>query len=77
MKAAILVFTEAGKFDKVVGKLKKIRGVKHAFVVAGRADVAALVEVQDLKGLSNVVLKIIRTPGVTASETLVEVQRGR
>jgi len=76
MKAAILVFTEAGKFDEVVGELKKIAGVKHAFAVAGRADVAMLVEVPDLKGLSNLTLKVFKTPGVTASETLVEVQRG-
>jgi len=72
MKAAILVFTEAGKFDEVVAGLKKIAGVKHAFTVAGRADVAALVEVPDLKGLSNLTLKVFKTPGVTASETLVE-----
>jgi len=72
MKAAILVFTEAGKFDEVVTALKKISGVKHAFAVAGRADVAALVEVPDLKELSNLALKVFRTPGVTASETLVE-----
>ena len=76
MKAAILVFTEAGKFDEVVGELKKIGGVKHAFAVTGRADVAALVEVPDLKGLSNLALKVFKTPGVTASETLVEVQTG-
>jgi DNA-binding Lrp family transcriptional regulator len=76
MKAAILVFTEAGKFDEVVDELKKITGVKHAFAVAGRADVAALVEVPDLKGLSNLALKVFKTPGVTASETLVEVQTG-
>jgi len=76
MKAAILVFTEAGKFSDVVGELKKIAGVKHAFAVAGRADVVALVEVPDLKGLSNLVLKVFRTPGVAASETLVEAQIG-
>jgi len=76
MKAAILVFTEAGKFSDVAGELKKIAGVKHTFAVAGRADVVALVEVPDLKGLSNLVLKVFRTPGVTASETLVEAQIG-
>ena len=76
MKAAILVFTEAGKFDEVVGELKKIAGVKYAFAVAGRADVAMLVEVPDLKGLSNLALKVFKTPGVTASETLVEAQIG-
>lgn len=76
MKAAILVFTEADKFDEVVGELKKIGGVRRAFAVTGRADVAALVEVADLKELSNLALKIFRTPGVTASETLIEVQRG-
>ena len=76
MKAAILILTETGEFDEVVNELKKIAGVKHAFAVAGGADVAALVEAPDLKGLSNIALKVHRTPGVTASETLVEVQRG-
>jgi len=76
MKATILVFTEAGKFEEVVAGLKKIGGVKHAFAVAGRADVAAIVDVPDLKELSNVALKVFKTPGVTASETLVELQRG-
>ena len=60
----------------MVGELKKIAGVKHAFAVAGRADVVALVEAPDLKGLSNLVMKVFRTPGVTASETLVEAQIG-
>jgi len=76
MKAAILVFAEAAKFDEVVDSLKKIGGVKDAFAVAGRADVAVLAEVADLKELSDLALKIFGTPGVTATETLIEVQRG-
>jgi len=72
MKAAILVFAEAGKFEEVAAGLRKISGVKHAFVVPGRADVAAVVEVSDLKELSKLALKVFRTPGVAASETLVE-----
>ncbi len=75
MKAAILVWTEAGKFRDVVAEIKKIKGVKNAFAVAGRADVAVLAETADLKGLSGLALKIFLSPGVTASETLVELPR--
>ncbi|MGQ9596030.1 MAG: Lrp/AsnC ligand binding domain-containing protein [Thermoproteota archaeon] len=76
MKAAVLVSTEPGKFNKVVRKIRKIAGVKKAFAVAGRVDIAVLAEAKDIKELSKIVLKIHNVPSVTASETLIEVQKG-
>jgi len=42
--------------------------------VTGRADVAVLVEATNLNELSEIALKIFGTPGVTGSETLIELQ---
>ena len=51
--------------------IEKIKGVKIAFPVLGRADVVASVEVSTLEQLSVLAFKIGGTPGVTATETLV------
>lgn len=75
MKAAILVFTEAGAYEDVVAHLKKLKGVNEAFPVTGRADIAVVADVGDLNELSNLALSVVGIKGVTASETLVEVQK--
>lgn len=75
MKAAILVFTQAGAFENVLTHLKKLKGVQEAFAVTGRADVAVIADVGDLNELSKLALSVVGINGVTASETLVEVQK--
>lgn len=49
----------------------KVEGVKLAFPVLGRTDVAANIEVADVKALSALMLKLREVDGITATETLV------
>jgi DNA-binding Lrp family transcriptional regulator len=72
MKALILVSGSAGKFDKIRGEIKAIKGVKEAFVVTGRADVAVFVD-GSLKEINRAVTSIFRIKGVVATESLLEV----
>lgn len=74
MKACILIKTDPGKHIAVARNIALLEGVKMAFPVLGRTDVVASVEVTTLKKLSNLTLKIGESPGVTATETLVELE---
>jgi len=69
----ILVCCESGKSKSVAEEVKKVKGVKTAFAALGRWDVAAQVDVPDLKALVEIALKVHNTSGVRASETLVGV----
>ena len=51
-----------------------MKGVKLAFPVMGRTDVAANVEVADLKALTELMLKLREVEGIAASETLVKLE---
>jgi len=67
----ILVCCESGKSKSVAEEVRKVKGVKTAFATLGRWDVAAQVDVPDLKALAEIALKVHNTSGVRASETLV------
>ena len=71
MKACILIKTEPGKNRSIAKNIEKITSVKIAFPVLGRADVVASIETSTLEKLSLVAFSIGKTPGVTATETLV------
>jgi DNA-binding Lrp family transcriptional regulator len=71
MKACILIKTDPGKNRTITKMVEKIKGVKIAFPVLGRADVVASVKVSTLEQLSVLAFKIGDTPGVTTTETLV------
>jgi uncharacterized protein with GYD domain len=73
MKACLLIRTDPGKHNDVAKSIARMEGVKLAFPVLGRTDVAADVEVADSKGLTELVLKLREIDGVAASETLVGV----
>jgi len=73
LRACILVYCKSGKFSDVTNVIKKIKGVKKAFSVFGRWDVAVLVNVVDIKTLGELALKINGLPGVRGAETLIEV----
>lgn len=73
MRACILVYCKSGKFSDVTKVIKKIKGVRKAFSVFGRWDVAVLVNVADIKTLGEIALKINGLPGVRGAETLIEV----
>ena len=71
--ACILVYCEAGKFKEVLDKVKGLEGVKRAFPVHGRCDLVIQAGATDLKKLGELAFKVAATPGVRATETLVEV----
>jgi len=69
--ACILVCCQAGKSKGVAEELKKTKGVKRAFEVHGRWDVAAEIEVADSQALGKIALKLHGLQGVKATETLI------
>jgi uncharacterized protein with GYD domain len=71
MKACLLIRTEPGKHNNMAKAVAGMKGVKLAFLVMGRTDVAANVEVADLKALTELMLKLREVEGIAASETLV------
>lgn len=71
MKACLLIRSDPGKHNEVAEAVAGMEGVKLAFPVLGRTDVAANVEVADLKALTDLMLKLREVEGVAASETLI------
>jgi len=74
MKACLLIRTEPGKHNDVAEAVAGMEGVKLAFPVLGRTDVAANVEVADIETLTEIILKLREVEGLAASEALVEVE---
>ena len=72
--ACMLIRTEKGKFEEVVKRLKQIQGVKAAFPVLGRYEIAADIEASDSKELGKSILKANRLAGIVFTETLPEVE---
>lgn len=71
MKACILIRTKPGKHNDLAEAVAEMMGVKLAFPVLGRTDVAANVEVDDLEALTALVLNLRDVEGVAATETLI------
>ena len=69
--ACTLISCKAGKYNKVISKLKNLDGVKKSFGVHGRWDAVVEIEVMDLKTLGDLALKINELDGIKASETLI------
>ena len=74
MKACILIKTSPGTQGEVFEAVEQLPGVKLAFPVCGRTDIVANVEVPSFQNLVKVNEKAKEQPGVTASETLVEME---
>ena len=75
LKACILVRTKVREHSDVAARIKKMRGVLYSFPVMGRTDVVAAVKVGSLKDLSELALRISRSRGVSATETLIGLER--
>jgi len=71
VKSCILVSCRLLKTKKVVDLAKKQDGVKDAFMVHGRWDIAVQTEDVDLKRLAQIGLNIYQADGVEIVETLV------
>ncbi|MFQ5711297.1 MAG: Lrp/AsnC ligand binding domain-containing protein [Candidatus Geothermarchaeales archaeon] len=74
MKACTLIKVKPGRHEAVKDEALKLEGVKFAFSVLGRTDVAVSVEVAGIKELCELVLKLGGIKDVAASETLVAME---
>ena len=54
-RAFILIETQVGRTKQVAETLRSFRGVESADVVTGQFDVIALVEVQDLREMADLI----------------------
>jgi len=72
LNACILVKTKPASSDDVLSQLRKIRGVRKAYVVYGRFDLVAFVEGPDYPALRELTAKINSVDGVRNTETLAE-----
>jgi GTP cyclohydrolase III len=71
VKACILVCCKLLKTKKIVDLAKKQPGVKNAFPVHGRWDIAVATEELDLKDIARIGMTIYKAEGVEIVETLV------
>ncbi len=74
LSACVLIRTERGRFEEVVGSIRKLRGVNRVFPVLGRYDVVVDLEASDLKEMGSIVLRMGKLSGVVFTETLVEIK---
>lgn len=75
LSACVLIRTERGRFEEVVGSIRKMKGVKRVFPVLGRYDVVVDLEVGNFKEMGSTVLRIGRVSGAVFTETLIEIQQ--
>jgi len=70
--AYVLIQTALGKALNVVEEVSKIEGVKNASAVTGAYDVVAVIEVDKVSDIAELVVnKIHRVDGVCNTQTLI------
>jgi uncharacterized protein with GYD domain len=74
ISACILIRTERGRFDEVVGRMKQFSETKNVIAVLGRYDVVVEIEVPDYDSLGKTVMKMGKMGGVVFTETLPEMK---
>ena len=72
VRACILVCCKLLKMRKVLDVAKREPGVKSAFPVHGRWDIAVETENLELSDIADIGMHIYRTDGVEIVETLIE-----
>lgn len=72
VRACILVCCKLLKMRKVLDVAKREPGVKDAFPVHGRWDIAVQTEDLKLSDIADIGMHIYRTEGVEIVETLIE-----
>ncbi len=72
VSACVLIACGPGRYPGVAERIRGLKGVVRAFSASGRWDVVAEIEAANLKGLTEIALRINGLPGVRATETLVE-----
>ncbi len=74
MRALCLIMVKPGKVDEVVQILKKKRKVvKQVMIVAGRADISALLR-GNIDEINAMVIDFKKIKGIETTETLIEVE---
>ena len=71
VKSCILVCCKLLKTKRVVELAKKQAGVKDAFPVHGRWDIAVATDDLDLKKIADIGMNIYKAEGVEIVETLI------
>ena len=72
VRACILVNCKLLKMRKVLDVAKREPGVKEAFPVHGRWDIAVETENLELRDIAEIGMHIYKTDGVEIVETLIE-----
>ena len=72
LNACVLVKTVPTKADALVSALKKMGGVKKAYLTYGRFDLVAFLQVEDYQSLRGATSEIGSLDGVRSTETLPE-----
>lgn len=68
----ILVRLKPGKVKESLDDIRKIEGISTAFLVFGRYDLVAFIEIEDLEELFEISIKMNNLDGVESTETLPE-----
>jgi len=71
LRALILIVSELGFEQKITKEVVKIKGVKDAFNVLGKYDVAVLIETENHDEMSKLSRILSSLPGVKNIETLL------
>lgn len=72
IQACMLIEALPGKVGTVLDRVKKIEGVRKAFMVFGRYDIVAFVEARDYEAVRKLSLTVNSIEGVEQTETVVE-----
>jgi len=73
--AFVLINSEIGGEDEVLGELKKVKNVKEAHIVYGVYDIVAKVEAESMDKLKSVITwKIRRLDKVRSTLTMIVVE---
>ena len=72
IQACMLIEALPGKVGTVLDRVKKIEGVRKAFMVFGRYDIVAFVEARDYEAVRKLSLAVNSIEGVEQTETVVE-----
>lgn len=74
MRALCLITVKPGKVDPVLISLKKARKIiKEIMVVAGRADIAVVLQ-GTIEEINNTVIDFKKIKEIVSTETLIEVE---
>jgi DNA-binding Lrp family transcriptional regulator len=72
LNACVLVKTKPAASDAVVSELRKLKGVRKAYVVYGRFDLVAFIEGADYPALRQLTGVVNAIEAVRSTETLAE-----